>query len=545
MARDGINITDLSIPVPGIGGDTGADAANAIVVSLDAIDLHDHTEDKGSLITSAAININDTLDFNGQAASSVKQITFSEQGSSPTDLNSMYAKSDGELYYRDDAGSEVKLTDEGKVNVGGTGTLGGVTVGSSAGINYTEGSYAWSAAPHNGTAGAFANFNMRDLRLNGATSGVLAIKPADVIVSYNLTLPGGAPSANQFLMSDGSGIFSWQNACVNGASGSAEKLAVWSSATTLKGVGPLTDGQLLIGATSAAPAPGTITGTANRITVTNGTNSITLNTPQDLHTSASVQFSQATLTTLAGSPTAALGNTTITGTLNVTGNVTLTTMTGTGTRVAYVSSSGQFTPGVAAAATNTANTIMLRGASGETAMGALTCTSVSSSGALSGTSITGSSLNVSSGTIAGGAITGSSLNVGSGAVTAGAVGCTSVSSSGSISASENATITGSLALAGCPGLKIKRLTSGATNSTTLSISHGLSWLKIVGVYGSLRQGEFTKRLIPCGDGVVPSAGVAVDVGTTSIGLRSGYALAPWGFGGLDPEAVILYVIYEA
>jgi hypothetical protein len=382
MARDGINITDLSIPVPGIGGDTGADAANAIVVSLDAIDLHDHTEDKGSLITSAAININDTLDFNGQAASSVKQVTFSEQGSSPTDLNSMYAKSDGELYYRDDAGNEVQLTASGVVNVGGTGSLSGVT--GSAGIAYTSGSYAWSAVPHVGTAGAFANFNMRDLRLNGATSGVLAIKPAEVIVSYNLTLPGGAPSANQFLMSDGSGIFSWQNACVNGASGSAEKLAVWSSATTLKGVGPLTDGQLLIGATSTAPAPGTITGTANRITVTNAANSITLNTPQDLHTSASVQFSQATLTTLAGSPTAALGNTTITGTLNVTGNVTLTTMTGTGTRVAYVSSSGQFTPGVAVSTSDTANTIVQRGASKEIAVGAITCTSVSVTGNVDG-----------------------------------------------------------------------------------------------------------------------------------------------------------------
>jgi hypothetical protein len=440
MARDGINITDLSIPVPGIGGDTGADAANAIVVSLDAIDLHDHTEDKGALITSAAININDTLDFNGQAASSVKQVTFSEQGSSPTDLNSMYAKSDGELYYRDDAGNEVQLTASGVVNVGGTGSLSGVT--GSAGIAYTSGSYAWSAVPHVGTAGAFANFNMRDLRLNGATSGVVSLKPAATIVSYDLTLPGGAPSANQFLMSDGSGIFSWQNACVNGSSGSAEKLAVWSSATTLKGVGPLTDGQLLIGATAAAPAPGTITGTANRITVTNGTNSITLNTPQDLHTSASVQFSQATLTTLAGSPTAALGNTTLTGTLNVTGNVTLTTMTGTGTRVAYVSSSGQFTPGVAASTSDTANTIVQRGASKEIAVGAITCTSVT--GSLLGNATTATS-------VAGGTASVTTLEV-----------------SGYSSLGNSA-----------PALAVKKITTSGTYASggTYGVAHGLTDLK--------------------------------------------------------------------
>jgi hypothetical protein len=100
-------------------------------------------------------------------------------------------------------------------------------------------------------------------------------------------------------------------------------------------------------------------------------------------------------------------------------------MAGTGTRVAYVSAAGQFTPGVAADASNTANTIIIRGTAGATAVGALTCTSVAAgSGTIAGGAITGSSLNVGSGTVtcgslAGGAITGSSLNVGSGAITAG------------------------------------------------------------------------------------------------------------------------------
>ena len=57
----------------------------------------------------------------------------------------------------------------------------------------------------------------------------------------------------------------------------------------------VTDGQLLIGGTGNDFALATITGTANRITVSNGDHSITLNTPQDLHTAATVQFAQMTL----------------------------------------------------------------------------------------------------------------------------------------------------------------------------------------------------------------------------------------------------------
>ena len=49
-------------------------------------------------------------------------------------------------------------------------------------------------------------------------------------------------------------------------------------------------GQLLIGNSSSGLTKTTLTGTTNQITVTNGNGSITLSTPQNLHTSANVQF---------------------------------------------------------------------------------------------------------------------------------------------------------------------------------------------------------------------------------------------------------------
>lgn len=56
----------------------------------------------------------------------------------------------------------------------------------------------------------------------------------------------------------------------------------------------LTNGQFIIGATGAAPAAATLTGTPNQVIVTNGANSVTLSLPQSIATSSSVTFAGIT-----------------------------------------------------------------------------------------------------------------------------------------------------------------------------------------------------------------------------------------------------------
>ena len=58
----------------------------------------------------------------------------------------------------------------------------------------------------------------------------------------------------------------------------------------------LTNGQLPIGNTGAAPTASTLTGTANRVIVTNGPGSITLSTPQDIATNSNVTFNTVAAT---------------------------------------------------------------------------------------------------------------------------------------------------------------------------------------------------------------------------------------------------------
>lgn len=112
----------------------------------------------------------------------------------------------------------------------------------------------------------------------------------------------------------------------------------------------LLDGQLLIGSTGAAPTVGTLTGTTNQITVTNGAGTITLSTPQDIHTAATPTFGGMTLNGLLDVTTGGatiLGNTTI----NASGTATTSIGSATGGTVS-MTANGDVTIDVVNSATN-------------------------------------------------------------------------------------------------------------------------------------------------------------------------------------------------
>jgi hypothetical protein len=73
----------------------------------------------------------------------------------------------------------------------------------------------------------------------------------------------------------------------------------------------MTNGQILIGSTGLAPNAATLTGTTNRVTVTNGAGTITLSTPQNIHTAATPTFSSQTLSATTNQLTLGTTNTAI------------------------------------------------------------------------------------------------------------------------------------------------------------------------------------------------------------------------------------------
>jgi hypothetical protein len=148
----------------------------------------------------------------------------------------------------------------------------------------------------------------------------------DLTATSGLSLAGGTLAAS--LKANGGVVFESDTLAVDlGASSITGILAVGDGGTNssaalnngrvMVSVGgaiveaaALTNGQLLIGSTGAAPVVAAITGTTNQVNVTNAAGSITLSTPQDIHTGATPTFVSETLTATTSQLTLGTTNTT-------------------------------------------------------------------------------------------------------------------------------------------------------------------------------------------------------------------------------------------
>ncbi len=139
---------------------------------------------------------------------------------------------------------------------------------------------AFSSTPTLGIAGATKG----TLALAGDSSGTVTIQPQSAAGTYNFNLPTGAGTAGQPLLSGGGGSSPMTFGTLGVAGGgfglttlTAHSLYVGNGTSAPAALGSATNGQIPIGSTGADPVLATITGTANRLGVTNGAGSITLN----------------------------------------------------------------------------------------------------------------------------------------------------------------------------------------------------------------------------------------------------------------------------
>lgn len=175
-----------------------------------------------------------------------------------------------------------------------TGTANRVTVTGGAGSITLSGPQDLhsGAAPTFASAALTATANQLTL---GTTNTTTITSPAPA-ASRVYTIPD-AGTSTQFVMAAGAQTVAGAKtfSATPTFSSLTASTAVYLDATQQLATVALTNGQLLIGSTGAAPAVGTLTGTANRITVTSGAGSITLSGPQDLHSGASPSFSSINL----------------------------------------------------------------------------------------------------------------------------------------------------------------------------------------------------------------------------------------------------------
>jgi hypothetical protein len=127
---------------------------------------------------------------------------------------------------------------------------------------------------------------------------------SNLLIQGTLSPTGtGTITANRF-----SGILPVANGGTNSASALSNNRIMVSSGGAIVEGSPLADGQVYIGSSGNAPQAAFITGSSNRIIVTNGAGSITLLTPQDIATTSSPTFSALTITNKATSASTVNGD---------------------------------------------------------------------------------------------------------------------------------------------------------------------------------------------------------------------------------------------
>lgn len=197
---------NMNLPVPTPSVTPGPDWATDVVADMNAIDSHDHTSGKGVAITPDGLNVNADLPMNDHNLTEVRSVNFEAQASPlalAADLGCLYV-SGADLYYNDEAGNQVRITQGGSV-AGSAGTITGLPSGT-AGASYAAGTFTFQSAtstPANMAVGPVA------IGRNVASSKTVTLTPnAAQASNFSLTFPAALPASTSMLAVGSTGSLS-------------------------------------------------------------------------------------------------------------------------------------------------------------------------------------------------------------------------------------------------------------------------------------------------------------------------------------------------
>lgn len=177
---------NMLLTVPVVGIEPGPDWASDINNCLTLIDQHDHTPGFGVQLTAASINVNTTFPMNNNQITGIAAAVFTAQTSFATNLALYVIAND--IYYRDGAGNQVRITQSGSVT-GSAGTITGLPSGT-ASATYTAINQTFTFQSATNTAANLdaGSLLMRNLSPN-STFALTLSPPAALGSNYTVTLP--------------------------------------------------------------------------------------------------------------------------------------------------------------------------------------------------------------------------------------------------------------------------------------------------------------------------------------------------------------------
>lgn len=207
-------LPNMGIVTPTLGGDSGAwdDKLNAALALLDA---HDHTSGKGARVPTSGISINADLAFGGYAATGFGSIEFNAVAALAAGSKRLFVNnSDNELYWRTNAGTNVKLTSGTSIN---TTLVGGIvgdysTVGAEVAFDDANDRYTFKQQGSPKTWARMASGEVRIFETSTSESVYIGLAaPAALGASYTATFPTALPGSTALMQISSAGQISFSN----------------------------------------------------------------------------------------------------------------------------------------------------------------------------------------------------------------------------------------------------------------------------------------------------------------------------------------------
>ncbi len=201
--------SNMALPIPVVGVDTGPDWALNIDACLALIDIHDHSSGKGVQIGVAGINIDGDFSVGNNNILNVNSMRLVSHGAAlagGSDLRCVYAVGVN-LFYNDGNGNQIQITSGGGV-AGSPGSISNLTSPASASYVALDETFVWQS---DSNVAADMDFRSAIFRNSSASSkGMTMNPPAAMASDFSVTWPA-LPAAQHFMTMDNTGAMaaSW------------------------------------------------------------------------------------------------------------------------------------------------------------------------------------------------------------------------------------------------------------------------------------------------------------------------------------------------
>ena len=196
---------NLDLPVPTVT--PGPLYAQKEVTAFTQIDSHNHSSGQGVTIPVVGINVDADFPFNSFNITGARSFRTEDQGAPlglGTDLHCVYSVN-GDLYYNNGIGQQIKITAGGGLNATSIGGIGGDYATSPASVFYTQLSVLFTFWQNTNQA---ANIECGPIKLHTLAvggSGVTISPPVGLASDYGITLPLANPLSTKLVGWDSTG----------------------------------------------------------------------------------------------------------------------------------------------------------------------------------------------------------------------------------------------------------------------------------------------------------------------------------------------------